>query len=580
MQGNISQSKTTSQVIKPLFGLFAKQAPASQKPSKIPNLQKPIVQPIKYIQHFPVFKKRRYKAIKFLDLKVSPSVKFQKVKRVLKHVKYIAKARFEYGPQKNFESLYSVFSSKIFALEVDKLISLPPLQKDLIIRRLREFKHATSLSVANVKPENEKYGRKEINHFQYSIQSLRELQAISFKGERNLVFLSEGMTKIFPYLKKVKKIEGPIEGLVLKYFYQFSKCVQKLENLQEFKFEIAESTLNNPFVLSQLKNWMASLTFARKLILVVTGTEFKADLTALNEIEVLEIIYELSENLPSLANHVESVESMLLPVSFDWKISPRDTHDQQTTAALIHRLSKLKNVKKIYQSYNFEDEHSVFKGCYPIWKDVVSYYNFQMLEILNLGVFLSDDSVDKFQNVFIESLRSMHRLRVLGVTLHNEGSTNKRFHLTGPILDLPRVIATLPCLDEFEFNTEIEISLNILTEFFRGLTQVRNIRKFKSEWLQISQNSFKAFAKRLGQMKNLELLDIHLYSLYDIPKKELDSVFSALGDSLEKMPNLKNLQITGDNECFSDEGIWQEWQDKLRARCGKKSIELTLAETE
>jgi len=174
----------------------------------------------------------------------------------------------------------------------------------------------------------------------------------------------------------------------------------------------------------------------------------------------------------------------------------------------------------------------------------------------------------------------MHRLRVLGLTLHNEGSTNKRFHLTGTIIQLLRVIDSLPCLDEFEFNTEIEIQLNILTEFFRAMTQVKNIRKFKSEWLQISQNSFRQFAKNMHKMKNLELLDIHLYSLYDIPKKELDSVFSALGDSLAKMPNIKTLQITGDNECFSDESVWQEWQDKLRARCGKKSIELTLAETE
>jgi len=332
--------------------------------------------------------------------------------------------------------------------------------------------------------------------------------------------------------------------------------------------------------LENLKAWMESLVFARKLILIITNTELKTDFSTLNDIEVLEIVYQLSDNLSVLAENVHTIENMLLPVSFEWKINPSDTHDHPTTEAFIQRLSRLKNVKKLYQLYTFQDELSILKGCYPVWKDIVTYYNFQMLETLNLGIFLNDTIVEKFQNIFIESLRSMHRLRVLGLTLHNDGSSNKRFHLTGSILELPKVIGALPCLNEFEFNTEIEILLNILTDFFRGITQLKNIRKFKSEWLQISQNSFKAFAKRLHQMKNLELLDIHLYSLYDIPKKELDIIFASLGDSIEKMSNLKTLQITGDNECFAQEDVWQEWQDNLRARYGKKFIELTLAETE
>jgi len=579
MQVIYSQPSKTDHVIKPYFGMINQHIPVYNDTTKIPTYQNSIMQPMKYIQHFPVFKKRRYKAIKFLDLKVSPSVKFQKVKRVLRNLKYIAKLRLEYNSQKNFSSLYSIFSRKVLALEVDKLVNLPLIEKELIVRRLREFRYLTSLSVGEVKAENEKYKRKEINNFQYSIQSLRNLQSISFVGDKNIPFLSEGMCKIFPLLNKVKKIEGPIDGLVLKDLAQFNKYVQRLENIQEFKFDISESTLNYT-VLENLKNWMASLAFARKLTLVVANAEFKVDLTCLNAIEVLEIVYQLSDNLTTLAQNVHRVENMLIPVSFEWKVNPSDTHDHSTTEAFILRLSRLKNVKKLYQLYTFQDELSILKGCYPVWKDIVTHYNFQMLETLNLGIFLNDTIVEKFQNLFIENLRSMHRLRVLGLTLHNDGSSSKRFHLTGSILELPKVIGALPCLSEFEFNTEIEILLNILTDFFKNLTQLKNIRKFKSEWLQISQNSFKAFTKRLHQMKNLELLDIHLYSLYDIPKKELDLIFSALGDSIEKMPNLKTLQITGDNECFAQEDVWQEWQNELRARYGKKFIELTLAETE
>jgi len=81
-------------------------------------------------------------------------------------------------------------------------------------------------------------------------------------------------------------------------------------------------------------------------------------------------------------------------------------------------------------------------------------------------------------------------------------------------------------------------------------------------------------------MKNLETLDIHLYSLYDIPRKELDLIFESMGESLNKMPNLKALQITADNECFAQGEVWQFWQDKMRAQCRKKFVELSLAETE
>ena len=579
MQVLFSQDSKIERDIKPRIPARGHHVLHTPSSFKVFNTQNAITQPIKYIQHFPVFKKRRYKVLKYLDLKVSPSLKFQKVKRVLKNVKYIAKARLDYNPQKNFEYLYTIFSRKTMALEVEKLTHMPPEQRDLIIRRLREFRYVNSFSMADVKTENDKYRVKELNNFQYSIQALRNIETLVFKGDKSLPFLNEAVCNIFPFLNKIKKIEGPIDELILKDLARDRNSLAKLSKVQEFKLQIAESTLQEN-VVQYLKRWMSELVFARKLTLIVTGAEFKIDLSPLNKIEVLEIVYELTDSLPVLANNAYNLEELCLPVSFDWKVNPSDTHNFAVTESFMQSLFKLQNVKKVCQTYSFQDELSILKGCYPIWRDVISGYNFRTIETLNLGVFLNDTIVEKFQTIFIESLRGMHRLRTFGLTLHNDGSASKRFHLTGTILELPKVISTLPCLTDFEFNTEIEIMINILTEFFRGLTQLKNLRKFRSEWLQISQNSFKAFAKRLHQMRNLELLDIHLYSLYDIPKKELDSIFQALGDSLEKMPNLKTLQITADNECFAQEDLWQQWQSELRARCGKKFIELTLAETE
>ncbi len=558
MQVIYSQSSQHEQSLRPLTRMSPLQSNIIEKNS-IPVSQNMIMQPIKYIQHFPVFKKRRYKAIKFLDVKVSLSVKFQKMKRVMKNVKYISKLRLECTSQKNSSSLYTIFSRKAMALEIDKLANLPRPEKEMIIRRLREFRYVMNLNIGEVRSENDKYKKRELHNFQYSIQALRNLESISFCGDNNTSFFSEGMCRIFPLLHNIKKIEGPIDALVLKDFEKFKIDVQKLANIQEFKFDISESTLN-PEVLESLKSWMETLAFARKLVLFITNSEFRVDLTILNEIEVLEIVFQLSDNLSVLAQNVHRIENIILPVSFEWKINPTDTHDHIITESFIYQLSKLRNVKKLYQLYNFQDELSILKGCYPVWKDIVTYYNFQMLEILNLGIFLNEAIVEKFQNLFIDNLRSMHRLRILGLTLHNDGSSNKRFHLTTSILELPKVIGGLPCLTEFEFNTEIEILLNILTDFFKNLTQLKNIRKFKSEWLQISQNSFRAFAKRLYQMTNLELLDIHLYSLYDIPKKELDSIFLALKDSIEKMNNLKTIQITCDNEYFAQEDVRKIWK--------------------
>jgi hypothetical protein len=563
---------------------FCQMQPEAQQKAEVKTLaqiakfKNSVIQPIKYNHHFPMLKKRKYKTLKSLDLRVNPSVKFQKIKRVFKTVKYISKMKIEYQAQKNFQYLYSIFSHKVMALEMDKIINAPKDDKILLSRRLREYRYVRSLKVGDIKPENETFRQKEVNAFIYSVQALRKLEAISFIGLKNVPFLCAGMSKILPYLTKIKKLEVPIDALLSKDTMKFHYMMERIKNLQEFKFEINESTLADRVHL--FKNFVSTHTDLRKLTMVVNNAELKVDLSTLNDIEILEIIYELSENLASIAQNAPTIQNLILPVTLDWKVNPSHTHNHIVAEELMASLSQLKNIKKMTQNYSFQDELSMLNGCYPIWKDVTSYYNFQMLETLTLGVFLNDTTVEKFQTLFIESLRNMHRLRVLGLTLHNDGSSSKRFHLTGPILDLTRVIGMLPCLSEFEFNTEIEIMLNILTEFFRGLTQLKNLRKFKSEWLQINQASFKAFAKRLHQMKNLELLDIHLYSLYDIPKKDLDTVFASLGESLEKMPNLKAMQITADNECFTQENVWQQWQDTLRAKCGKKFIELTLAETE
>ena len=577
MQGNISPTFQNALDLESIGQTNLQGFKPFKSSSRIPKGEYSIVQPIKYTQHFPVVKNRQYKVIKQLDLKLSSTYKYQEIKRVLRNMKYIDKVRIEFNSQKNFEHLYSLLSGKVLAIEVEKLNSLPAKQASVFVKRLKDFKHITRLVLIDARPINDT--KKEVNSFLRSLMSYRKLEVSSFRGDRNLPCLGKAMCNCFPYLGNLKKLEGPIDGRILQDNERFMKTVAKLENLQEFRLEIDESTLGDD-ILRNFRDWMLGLPLARKLTLVVTDAQLNADMSILNDVEVLEIVYELHHNVPALINNIKSLENLIMPVNFEWKVNPTDTHDHVAAEGFMLSLAKLKNIKRIAQTYSFDDETSVLENCYPIWKDIMSYYNFQMLETLNLGVFLNDSIVERFQSLFIENLRNLHRLRIFGLTLHNDGSSTKRFYLTAPILDLPKVIGSLPCLSEFEFNTEIEIQLNILTDFFRGLTQLKNLRRFKSEWLQISQNSFKAFAKRLFQMLSLEVLDIHLYSLYDIPKKELDIIFSSIGDSLHKMPNLKVLQITADNECFAQEDLWRQWQETLREKCGKKFIELTLAETE
>jgi len=327
---NLPRNTKNEQEIKPPMVSTYKPSDGSKYGSQIPKVTSPIVQPIKYIQHFPVFQKRRYKAVKFLDLRVCPTAKFQKVKNMIKPIKYIAKAKLELNAEKNFEYLYTTLSHKVHALEVDKLINLPAKQKDITVRRLREYRYLTGLKVGDFKPENDKYKLKEINNFQYSIQSLRNLETISFMGDRNLTFISSGMSKILPYLHKVKKIEGPVSGLVLRDLSQFSQSADKFASLQEFKFEISENTLNKE-VVYQLKDWMLSLKHARKLILVITDAKLGLDLSVLNEVEVLEVVYEMSDSLATLTENCRNLENMLIPVSFDWKVNSSDTHDHPMT---------------------------------------------------------------------------------------------------------------------------------------------------------------------------------------------------------------------------------------------------------
>lgn len=135
-------------------------------------------------------------------------------------------------------------------------------------------------------------------------------------------------------------------------------------------------------------------------------------------------------------------------------------------------------------------------------------------------------------------------------------------------------------LENFEFNTEVEILFNLLDDFYFKLSKFTQIKSFKSEWLQISPKSFKTFAKKLHLMKNLDTIDINLICLTEVKRPDMVQIFEDLMDNIHRLKHLNRFQITGDNECFEFGDLWTEYEDKLRKLYPWKVIDLSLVTTE
>ena len=174
MQGNISATFQNSLDLESIGQTDLQRFKPFKSSSRIPKGEFSIVQPIKYIQHFPVVKNRQYKVIKQLDLKLSSTYKYQEIKKVLRNMKYIDKVRIEFNSQKNFEHLYSLLAGKVLAIEIEKLNSLPAKQASIFVKRLKDFKHITRLVLIDARPINDT--KKEVNSFLRSLMSYRKLE--------------------------------------------------------------------------------------------------------------------------------------------------------------------------------------------------------------------------------------------------------------------------------------------------------------------------------------------------------------------------------------------------------------------
>jgi len=210
----------------------------------------------------------------------------------------------------------------------------------------------------------------------------------------------------------------------------------------------------------------------------------------------------------------------------------------------------------------------------------MTHYNFKKIENLNLSVLLSHDVVKKFFAIFGLSVTQMFSLKDLSLTLHQDGSSDKKFYIETEVVDIIQILAELKQLERFEFNTEVEILINYLSDFFNAVTHFKYLKVFRSEWLQVSTKSLRTFTKKLYQMEHLETLDIHVYSLTDPNREELHEIFSSLDNSLAKMKNISKVQITGDSDTFGNSDVWTQYETDLRKSYKNKIIELSLAQTE
>ena len=525
-----------------------------------------------YLQH------RGKKFFSKIEYSASREIRQAKVHRLLGRMKIVHKMQIDYLPQKTIHTLYKSASKKTYGLVCNKFEGLPKPQREALNTRLREFKFIRKLTFQSL-PDYRFIKSKESSAFKNSLKSLRQLRSLHFLGETIPKIMSAILSYSLSSNLKLQSLTASFSQLPMDQFNSLYKSLLKLRVLKSFTLQIPESFINDE-LNEKMKIWFSNLAFIENGILCISSSNLEKDLSCYNDYSFLAIKFKLNHGLSTVAANVSQLDKLSTPVIFDWNIIPTETLDYDSTSKILSKMSEYPKILGMNQSYFFDNENSELRGCFPLWASIMTHYNFQKIEILNLAILLSSEVVQKFFCIFGLSVVNMYNLKDLSLTFHNDGSSDKRFYIQEEIVEVLQILSRLTHLKTFEFNSEVEIIINILNDFFNALSQFQYLESFRSEWLQISTKSFRTLMKKLHQMEHLETLDIHIYSLTEIKDVELKEIFDSLDNSLVKMKNMSRVQITGDSDCFGNSDLWSQCESTLRKKFPNKVIELSLAQTE
>jgi hypothetical protein len=243
---------------------------------------------------------------------------------------------------------------------------------------------------------------------------------------------------------------------------------------------------------------------------------------------------------------------------------------------VLKGFSEFPNLKGIRQNFFFDMEICDLTNCYPIWANILTHYQFQKILVLHLSVPLSEENMENSLLLLTLTLPNLYNIEDISITFNRCGLTVKHIYLSSAILDLMQKIQKLSTLRNFEFNSEIEIMINFLNDFYIILTGFSQIKKLKSEWLCVSIKSFRTLCTRIMNMSNLQHLDVHLGTMMEISSDELRQGFMTLSKNIKEMKYLYRIKLTGDNECFKDFKPWKEGAHLLMKTCPTKIIDVSL----
>lgn len=521
-----------------------------------------------------ILRLKNYKHIGCLDYGGSKELNFSRMKKVLRSASSIHKIKIENSMQKNMENMYTHTSSKIFGLQLYKVSNINENQRQFLLKTLKNYKFVNSILIDEV-PISSHNRKKESPFLHSSIKAMRRLKTLILNGTTSNKQSVSVFPMVFSSLTRIENIKLSFGNIGESDIIHLHKSLLALSNLKNFYLEVPEQIFSkrNLFLL---KNWIDSMHFRERGVLSINSCGFTQDLTIFQDSSALELHFKLLGGINELAQNLQRIPKIKLPITIDVNFHPDDIKNHPNTELFLKEIAEFPNLRGFRQNFYFHIDVCDLTNCYPYWANILTHYHYQKMRILHMSVPVSGANVDNALVLINLMLPNMYNLEDLSLTLNRDGPSDKAFYLSGGIVDLIKKLKDITTLRSLEFNTEIEIVINVLSDFFIHLTNLSQIAYLKSEWMQISKKAFQIFCSRIAHMQSLCELELHVYSLMEISLDDLRSCFSALSSNIKNMKFFNKIRLSADNECFKDAKPWKELDTLLKKLFQNKIIEVGL----